>query len=128
MVERQRLRAHGATRLRPSPRSAAPAGVGSLYAKGSAGVYRYSLTVPEPGTYEVLAWWTSTASRSTAVNYRVGHSGGVTTVQRSQKEGGGQWNSLGSFELSTSGSVEIEARTDGFSYCADAVSVRKIGS
>ena len=105
-----------------------PYGRGSLYAKGVLGTYRYSFSVPEAGTHEILAWWTTVSSRSSAVNYRVTHAGGMTTVQKSQKMDGGQWNSLGRFQLSGAGSVEIEARADGLSYCADAICVRKVGS
>jgi len=104
-----------------------PYGGGSLYSKGAVASYTYTFSALEPGTYEVLAWWTTLASRSPSVPYTVTHDAGSAVVSRSQLESGGQWNSLGTFHFTGSATVRIDARNDGKSYSADAVSLRRVG-
>jgi hypothetical protein len=102
-------------------------GSGSLYAKGKVGTYRYSFAVARPGNYEVLAWWTTAASRSSQAPYRIAHNGGTTIVFRDQLVNGGKWNSLGTFSFTGSAVVTLEAAADGKSYSADAVLLRYVG-
>lgn len=51
------------------------------------------------GSYEVEARWVSASNRPTAAPYIVHRSGGTTTVQADQTVNGGQWRSLGTFNL-----------------------------
>src|SRR5262249_34966671 len=84
------------------------------------------LTLPRPGEYEVFAWWTTVTSRSDSVPYTITHRDGATTVSMNQRVQGGQWNSLGIFSFDGIAVVTLDARADGFSYCADAVCLREI--
>jgi glucose/arabinose dehydrogenase len=106
--------------------AANPYGGGSLYAKSSTSSYTYTFSLAQPGSYEVLAWWTTIASRSASVPYTVTHDAGATTVQKNQLLDSGQWNSLGTFHFTGSATIRIDALPDGKSYCADAVSVRRV--
>jgi glucose/arabinose dehydrogenase/PKD repeat protein len=106
---------------------AQPYGANSIYAKNSAATYTYSVTLPQAGTYEVFAWWTTLASRSPAVTYRIAHSGGTASVVRSQKADGGRWNSLGVLSFAGTAAVTIVAPADGYSYSADAVRLVLVG-
>ena len=104
-----------------------PYGVDSLWAKGHAATYTYNFILPEAGQYEVLAWWTEFKSRSLTVPYHITHASETTVSVVNQRVDGGKWNSLGTYEFGTAASVQIEAHGDGYSYCADAVCLRKIG-
>jgi glucose/arabinose dehydrogenase/PKD repeat protein len=105
---------------------ASPYGGSSVYAKNLAAKYTYAFSVPAPGQYEIQAWWTTLASRSPAVSYVIAHANGTTTVAVDQRSRGGQWNSLGTFQLGATATVTIVAKADGLSYCADAVCLKKI--
>ena len=100
---------------------------GSWYSRAAA-TYTYSFTITRAGRYEVRAWWSSFKSRSSSVPYAISHSTGVTTVTVDQSKNGGQWNLLGAFDLGTSAKVVVISRSDGFSYCADAVSMVSVDS
>jgi len=103
-----------------------PYGVDSLWAKGIVATYSYDFSLTAPGDYEVLAWWTQFPSRSPSVSYSITHADGAATVAVSQLERGGQWNSLGVFRFDGSARIQIQVRPDGFSYCADAVSLLRV--
>ncbi len=97
--------------------------------------YRYKSTSPtsEPATwsaslgstkaYTVSAWWPQGANRSTTAPYIVYHTGGTTTVNKNQQTAGGQWNSLGSFNLAAGANqVKLSCWTStGFVVVADAI-------
>jgi N-acetyl-anhydromuramyl-L-alanine amidase AmpD len=93
--------------------------------------YRYHSTAPisEPaqwlasvsGTKSVYAWWPQGSNRSTSAGYIVTHDGGTTTVNKNQQTGGGAWQLLGSWSMST-GKVQLSCWTGtGFIVVADAV-------
>jgi hypothetical protein len=79
-----------------------------------------------PGEYEVFARWTSSSNRASNVPYDIVHSGGTSTVFKSQRSGGGTWNSLGSYTFDTSAQVTI--RTDGTNGYVIADAIRIVGS
>jgi hypothetical protein len=59
------------------------------------------------GQYEVLARWTAAADRATNATYVVNHAFGSTPVVVNQQIGGGQWISLGSFEMTAGTSYAV---------------------
>jgi hypothetical protein len=101
-----------------------PYGDGSRFALDQAGTYRYTFT-PEPGSYDLFAWWTSSPRRSSRVGYEVSHAGGGDIVTVNQRSAAGQWNLLGEFSFRGMGAVTIQALDDSTSYCADAIYLRK---
>ncbi len=75
------------------------------------------------GSYQVFAWWAASSNRSTTAPYLVERDGGTTTVNVNQQINGGQWNSLGTFTI-TSGTRFVKLScwtTTGFFVIADAV-------
>jgi PKD repeat protein len=105
-------------------------GTNSLFARPSA-TYTWSFNSQQPGTYEVLVWWTSVNTRGSDVEITVNGSETHTTFIN-QIENGSQWNSLGTFSFDTDGSVTITASDellpDGrtVSTCADAIWFRYV--
>jgi hypothetical protein len=96
---------------------------------GEEETYSYLFTNLQPGSYEVYAWWPASSSRSPQVPYSIiTGSGAPATVPVDQRENGGQWNLLGTYTLGTVAIVQITARDDGDSYCADAVILRRVGA
>lgn len=92
-------------------------GIDSRYMKYHPGSwYEWEGSVP-PGTYEVFAWWTSRASRSTAAKYIVN---GVEVIVN-QRENGGQWNSLGVFSIDSLATIRLLHETMNVAVSADAI-------
>jgi hypothetical protein len=101
-----------------------PYGSQSFYSKESGATYTF--TADTPGTYEVDMWWTTYASRSTAVPVKI-YDGStlLETVYVNQQVDGGQWNFLGVYEFFTQARVVIVSEGNGYSTCADAVRFTK---
>jgi hypothetical protein len=103
-------------------------GTNSLFATASAATqFTWNASLPA-GTYSVYAWWTSTSNRNTSAPYTVIHSGGSTTVNVNQRLNGGQWNLLGTFNFSITGTVRVSANNSAVSTCADAVCFLPVGN
>lgn len=91
-------------------------------------VATWSFTVPQPGRYDVYAWWWEGSWRPTDVPYTVNHLGGSTTVRVDQQASGGQWNLLGTFDFQDQGSVEVsDDVSSGQDAVADAVRLVYLG-
>ena len=75
------------------------------------------------GTYNVYAWWSQGANRSTTAPYIVYYNGGSVTVNKNQQANGGAWNLLGSYNLlSGNNTVKLSCwTTTGFVVMADAI-------
>lgn len=106
--------------------------LGSNYhTRGTAAVSdpaRWTVNLPEDGTYEVFARWTSGTNRAASAPYQVVHvvSGALTTttVNRNQQLNGGSWQSLGTFNFWKGNSERVRLScwtTEGFYVVADAV-------
>jgi parallel beta-helix repeat protein len=88
----------------------------------------WSFTVPQPGTYQVYAWWWDGWWRPPDVPYTVNHLGGSTTVRVSQQVLGGRWNLLGVFSFRDRGSVVVSDNvSSGHDIVADAIKVVYLG-
>ena len=85
-----------------------PYGVDSLWARDGA-TYTWGFDSQPAGTYKVGMWWSEWASRATDIGVEVNHGVGTDTISINQYENAGQWNSLGTYYLDTSGSVTITA-------------------
>jgi hypothetical protein len=82
----------------------------------------WSFTVPEPGNYDIYAWWWDDDWRPADVPYTVNHSDGSTTVRVDQRANGGQWNLLGTFYFQDEGSVVVSDDVSlGRDIVADAI-------
>jgi hypothetical protein len=97
-----------------------PYGSQSLYSKSSDGRYTYSSDLS--GRHEVALWWTGYSSRCSNVPVRI-YDGNVRldTVYVDQRQDGGQWNILGSYEFTGRARVEVVSQSSSCSTCADAV-------
>lgn len=85
--------------------------------------FRWAPRVTRADSYQVFAWWTHHPRRSSEVPYRINHAGGSdeVTVDQSDRELGGRWNLLGTFDFAagSAGYVEVSSRNGQAS--ADAV-------
>lgn len=88
----------------------------------------WSFTVPQPGQYEVYAWWYEGSWRPNDVPYTVNHLRGSTTVRVDQQISGGQWNLLGTFDFLSAGSVTVsDDVSSGQDIVADAIRLVYVG-
>jgi hypothetical protein len=89
------------------------------------GVYTWQAQLPESGTYEVAAWWTSAQDRATNAPYTVVARDGSHTVRVDQRENGAAWVSLGEFPFAAGpGRVSLSADANGV-VVADSVRFRQ---
>ncbi len=82
----------------------------------------WNLGIPASGRYEVYARWVSGSNRASNMSYLTTHDGGSTAVPVNQKQNGGLWNLLGTFDF-TQGmpySVTITDQANGY-VIADAI-------
>jgi len=83
---------------------------------------RWTLGIPASGSYEVFARWTQYGNRATNAPYTIQHADGVDTVRVNQQNGGGEWNSLGSYTFSKDKPAVITITNDADQFViADAV-------
>lgn len=92
-------------------------------AKGTKSVI-YPLSLSAAGEYEVFARWSAGGDRATSVPIDIVHDGGTATMRVNQKVQGGEWVSLGRFQLQTRGNTVTirNAETSGL-VVADAIRV-----
>jgi hypothetical protein len=90
---------------------------------GGGDVATWSFQVPQPGQYQVYAWWWAGAWRPTNVPYIIQHQEGTTVIHADQQRNGGQWNLLGTFTFQEDGSIKVSDNTssDRFDIVADAI-------
>jgi len=107
----------------PVSGGANPYGGSSLYSKQSGATYSFAFTVPAPGSYEVFLWWTEYPSRLTSVPVDIVKDGAATETRLvNQQQGGGTWNSLGTFAATGPLTVRIRSPGGGTT-CADAARI-----
>jgi subtilisin family serine protease len=85
--------------------------------------FRWLPSLDQPGNYAVYTWWTYHANRATEVPYRINHAGGVSTVNKNQRDEGqaGQWILLGVYPFDGDGSGYVEVSSENGQASADAV-------
>ena len=82
----------------------------------------WSFNVPQPGQYDVYAWWWEGSWRPTDVPYTINYLDGNATVKVNQQSGGGQWNLLGTYYFQDDGSVTVSDNVSaGQDIVADAI-------
>jgi hypothetical protein len=96
--------------------------LGADVSQGSTATWTPSIT--QAGQYSVYAWWTSGEGRINDAKYTINHAQGTSTVTVNQKQNGGMWNLLGSFNLvaGNSGFVRINDSSTDPNYVAGQVS------
>jgi hypothetical protein len=85
---------------------------------------RYVPEIPTLGLYDVSVRWTASSNRPVNTPYTVNAADGSVSFLADQTQGGGEWQSLGSFVMSegTSNDVLLSTEgTDGKAVIADAV-------
>lgn len=90
---------------------------------GKGQTIQYNPVIPTEGAYEVYALYNGASNRADKVLYEINHKDGKTVVEINQKNNGGMWVPLGTFDFEAgSGSyVKIDsAGTNGF-VMADAI-------
>ncbi len=84
--------------------------------------FTWSTTLNTTATWNVKAWWSAGANRSTTAPYIVSHDGATTTVNKNQQANGGVWNLLGSWSMGGAENVKLSCWTGtGFVVIADGI-------
>lgn len=97
-----------------------PYGNHSLHSTQSNATYTYKISVPEPGEYQVLAWWIDMPEAVTNVPYTIRHQDGSSTVTVNQKLNSGMWNPLGTWQFDKAATITITSNGNGRT-SADAI-------
>jgi hypothetical protein len=87
---------------------------------------RWSFNLPSAVRAEISVYYASGGNRTTDTLYRIDTGSGVQTVSLSQRTGGGEWVSLGTFDLLPGGRsvlLDAQASSGGSVVIADAVRV-----
>lgn len=87
--------------------------------------FSWSFTVPDTGSYTIEAIWPANSNASSEVNYHIGVDDDCCDVTMSQQINGGDWNSLGEYNLEegVTYSVTVSAPA-GHQVIADAIRVK----
>lgn len=95
---------------------------------GGSSVASFDFTVPV-GRYNVYAWWWDDTYRPTDVPFEINHSGGQDVVSVNQRNNGGQWNLLGTYNFDSGGSVDItDDVSSGRDIVADAIRLEYVSA
>lgn len=94
---------------------------GNPATKGGRSV-KFTPTVANGGTYEIFGRWVAGADRATNARYDIVTATGIKTVFANQRNSGGQWVSLGFFDVNPA-TISVTIRNDGANglVVADAV-------
>jgi len=98
-------------------------GIGYRYHSSGTGTNTatWNPVIPEAGTWEVFAMWSSLGNRAKDAPYTITYSGGSTTVDVNQEVAGGTWISLGAYSFDA-GATTIVLSDDADDYViADAI-------
>ncbi len=89
-------------------------------------VFTWSPDITDEGAYEVLVWYSPDwGALYSTVPYVVNHNFGSDTTIVDQTQNGGQWVSLGMYNLAAGNNVQLLGTPDGRG-CADAVAFIKV--
>lgn len=97
-----------------------PYGTNSLYNQKAGSWYSWTRALTEPGAYDAYVWWTANATREQAAQYDVATASGVVTLVKNQRQDGGKWNLLGTYQFSSALKITVRV-PHNVSVCADAV-------
>ncbi|GAB3153407.1 hypothetical protein GCM10027290_46120 [Micromonospora sonneratiae] len=89
----------------------------------------YKVNIPETGNYRVDVWYPADAGYNDSTPYVVVTTSGNQTVHVNQRANGGQWRSLGTFNLAAgdANKVGVSRWTNGTGYViADAIRVTRV--
>jgi RHS repeat-associated protein len=90
----------------------------AIYIAGTAAptdTFTWTPTFPSAGAYQVYARWPASSANTGAAQYTVTRDGGTSTVTLNQKQNGGSWVLLGSYQFTPSSGqkVTLAASSDG---------------
>ena len=71
----------------------------------------WNVAIPEAGSWEVFARWTSSSNRAPNAPYTIFYENGLSTIKVNQQNAGGDWNSLGVYSFNE-GTVSIVLSDD----------------
>jgi len=112
------------------PNSTSVAGAqGGSYQTHTAGTGQSSFTWPLAGSgqYRVYTRWTAYGNRATNAQYQVRHAAGTSTVTVDQRQNGGQWMLLGTYDLDAGSQVVLTDQANGY-VIADAVMAEPVAA
>lgn len=92
--------------------------------------FTWTPNISQAGSYQVYAWWSAGANRSSTAPYTIHHTGGDSVVPVNQTGSGGVFNLLGTynFNAGTGGYIKLMANTTaGYIVVADAVKFTYVG-
>jgi len=67
----------------------------------------FQTDIIQPGKYDVYAWWQSDPNNAYNTKFLIAGDGKETSVEKSQKVDGGEWNYLSTVNLFNSGAIKI---------------------
>jgi len=113
----------------PTTATAGYYGSGYMYSVAGTGSNRatWSFYVPQAGSWEVFARWTSSSNRARNAPYTVNHAGGSTVVRVNQEVDGGEWCSLGVYSFNVGGTSVVLSNDADDVVIADAIRLVYIG-
>ncbi|MES2353863.1 MAG: DNRLRE domain-containing protein [Pseudomonadota bacterium] len=89
----------------------------------------FSPNIGSQGYYRIYLWWPQTAQDAGEVDVIVRRKGGTEHLTVNQKILGGQWNSIGIYELAPGAEAEVEIKDrPGVSALVDAVRFEYVGA
>ncbi len=89
---------------------------------------RFKLKIPSRGRYTHYGWWPASSGYNDRAIFRIQTADGVVRKAVNQRQSGGRWVSLGTYEMRAGDGwyVELSSQSSGNGYIiADAVQVRK---
>jgi uncharacterized lipoprotein YddW (UPF0748 family) len=100
------------------------------FGETTVGEIEWRPTLTEAGVYDVAVYYPQGTNRASDAPYTVYAADGPQTIPVNQQVGGGQWNSLGSFEFNagTSGSVRLSSDAGPNVVIGDAVQFTLVDS
>ncbi|MDG6223227.1 MAG: hypothetical protein QCH99_08205 [Candidatus Bathyarchaeota archaeon] len=88
----------------------------------------WSFNIPQAGSWEVFAIWSSYNNRATNAPYTINHAKGETTVTVNQQRNGGEWISLGTYNFEA-GQTNVKLTDDANNVViADAIKLVPINT
>jgi hypothetical protein len=88
----------------------------------------WSFNIPQAGSWEVFARWTSGSNRATNAPYTVNHALGSTVVRANQEVNGGVWVSLGVYSFNAKAASIMLSDKANDVVIADAIRLVYVGS
>ena len=83
--------------------------------------FRWSLENMNPSDYEIYAWWPKVRKNNRNAQFRISHSGQISTSVQDQGRRGKQWAYLGTYSFNGNGNEYVELSDEGGKTAADGI-------